>query len=374
MTVNRYDRLFAHIGSITGLLSAKQVEELFSSVETGEARDMGTAAARRGFLPADVAAAVGILASELASRRIAENIEPDTIVSSGKTTESAKPDTQIYPRALGQYHKLKQIARGAMGIIFRGERRSDGQVVALKVLPLQHITDPQDVDRFQREIETITSLAHPNIVRVFDFGQEEDFYYYVMEFLDGRSLRELIYDRGHLSPYHAAEIVRDASRGVAFAHQHGVIHRDLKPSNIMIVKDGQVKIVDFGLAFHKASQVLTATGISLGTPAYMSPEQIEGERADVNERSDIYSLGVSMYEAATGQRPFEGENQYDVMKRVLFDQPRRVDAVNPGVPAELARIVARAMARNPQDRYVRVSEMIADLDSFIEGTGKSDRT
>jgi len=371
MPVNRYDRLFAHIGSITGLLSAKQVEGLFSAVETGEARDMPTAAARLGYLPADVSAAVGILASELAARRIAENIEPDTIVSSGKSTDSAKPDTQIYPSALGQYHKLKQIARGAMGIIFKGERRSDGEVVALKVLPLQYVSDPQDIERFQREIETITSLAHPNIVRVFDFGQEEDFYYYVMEFLDGRTLRELVYDRGHLSPYHAAEIIRDAARGVAFAHQHGVIHRDLKPSNIMIVKDGLVKIVDFGLAFHKTSQILTATGISLGTPAYMSPEQIEGDRADVGERSDIYSLGVSLYEAVTGQRPFEGDNQYDVMKRVLFDEPRRAHAVNPGVPEDLSRIVARAMARNPDDRFARVGEMIAELDSFIEGTGTS---
>ncbi|MCZ7604970.1 MAG: serine/threonine protein kinase [Planctomycetota bacterium] len=370
MPVNRYDRLFAHVGSITGLLTAKQVEELFSIVETGEVRDMATAASRRGFLPADVAAAIGILASELAARRIAEHIEPDTIVGSGKSGQGQKTDTQLYPSALGQYHKLKQIARGAMGIIFRGERRSDGRVVALKVLPLQAVTDPQDVERFKREIETITSLVHPNIVRVFDFGQEEDFYYYAMEFLDGRSLRELIYDRGHLSPYHAAEIIRDAARGVAFAHQHGVIHRDLKPSNVMICKDGQVKIVDFGLAFHKTSQVLTATGISLGTPAYMSPEQIEGDRADVNERSDIYSLGVSLYEAVTGQRPFEGENQYDVMKRVLFDQPRPAALVNPSVPEELSRIAAKAMHRNPAERYHQASALIQDLDNFIDGTGR----
>lgn len=368
MPISQYDRLFAHVGSITGLLTAKQVEELFSIVETGEARDMPTAAARRGFLAADVAAAVGILASELAARRIADSIDPDTVVRRGKAGDDGRTDTQLYPSALGAYHKLKQIARGAMGIIFRGESREDGRTVALKVLPLQNVSDPQDVERFKREIETITSLVHPNIVRVFDFGQVEDFYYYVMEFLDGRTLRELIYDRGHLSPYHAAEIIRDAARGVAFAHQHGVIHRDLKPSNIMIVKDGTVKIVDFGLAFHKSSQVLTATGISLGTPAYMSPEQIEGDRPDVNERSDIYSLGVSLYEAATGQRPFEGENQYDVMKHVLFDQPRRADAVNPAVPEDLSRIIARAMARNPNDRYPRAADLIQELDAFIDAS------
>jgi serine/threonine-protein kinase len=131
-----------------------------------------------------------------------------------------------------------------------------------------------------------------------------------------------------------------------------------------------VKIVDFGLAFHKTSQVLTATGISLGTPAYMSPEQIEGDRTDVNERSDIYSLGVSLYEAVTGQRPFEGENQYDVMKRVLFDQPRPAALVNPSVPEELSRITARAMHRNPTERYNQASAMITDLDNFIDGTGR----
>jgi serine/threonine protein kinase len=130
-----------------------------------------------------------------------------------------------------------------------------------------------------------------------------------------------------------------------------------------------VKIVDFGLAFHKTSQILTATGISLGTPAYMSPEQIEGDRADVNERSDIYSLGITLYEAVTGQRPFEGENQYDVMKRVLFDEPKRANAVNAGVPEDLARVIATAMARNPDDRYAHVTALIDELDAFIEGTG-----
>lgn len=370
MSANRYDRLFAHVASITGLLTARQVEELFNAVDSGEARDMGTAASRRGFLPGDVAAAIGILAAELASRRIAEDIQPSSIVSSGRAGDGKERHSEMYPKALGGYHKLRQIARGAMGIIFKGERRSDGQTVALKVLPLQTVSDPQDIERFKREIETITSLVHPNIVRVFDFGQEEDFYYYVMEYLDGRSLRELIHDRGHLGPYHGVEIVRDAARGVAFAHQHGVIHRDIKPSNVMIGRDGQVKIVDFGLAFHKTSQILTATGISLGTPAYMSPEQIEGGRHEITERSDIYSLGVTLFETLTGQRPFEGDNQYDVMKRVLFDEARTASQANPTVPESISRLIARAMARNPNDRYGRVGEMITEMDAYLDESAK----
>jgi serine/threonine-protein kinase len=187
-----------------------------------------------------------------------------------------------------------------------------------------------------------------------------------MEYLQGRSLRELIHDRGHLSPYHGVEIIRDAARGVAYAHQHGVIHRDLKPSNIMICNDGQVKIVDFGLAFHKSSQVLTATGITLGTPAFMSPEQIEGARVDITERSDIYSLGVSLYEALTGKRPFEGDNQYDVMKRVLFDAPAAAHTANATVPEELSRIISKAMARNPEERYQRAGDLITELDKFLD--------
>lgn len=372
MPVNRYDRLFAHVASITGLLSAAQIESLFHAVEAGEARDMATAAARSGALAGDVAAAIGILASELASRRIAENLEPAGIVASGRAGVAKERDSQLYPRALGDYRNLKQIARGAMGIIFKGEHKN-GRVVALKVLPVQMVREPQDIERFKREVETITSLVHPNIVRVFDFGQDEDFYYYAMEFLDGRSLRELVQDRGHLSPFHAAEIVRDAARGLAYAHQHGVIHRDVKPSNVMICKDGSVKLVDFGLAFQKTSDVLTATGISLGTPAYMSPEQIEGGRNEINERSDIYSLGVTLYEAAAGQRPFEGDNQYDVMKRVLFDVPQPAHEANAGIPADLSRIIAKAMAKHPADRYASVAEMIAELDRFLESTERRPR-
>ncbi|GIK51189.1 MAG: hypothetical protein BroJett014_01620 [Planctomycetota bacterium] len=366
MPVSRYDRLFGHVASITGLLNAAQVEQLFSAVETGEARDMATAAARKGLLAGDLAAAVAIIASELAARRIAEDISPKAVVGSGR---NPAVDTQIYPKSLGEYRNLKQIARGAMGIIFRGEHVKSGRVVALKVLPLQMVQDMREIERFRREIETVTSLSHPNIVKIEAFGQDDDFYYYAMEFIEGRSLRELIHDRGHLSPYHAAEIVRDAARGMAYAHRHGVIHRDIKPSNLMVTKEGQVKVVDFGLAFTKASPTLTATGLSLGTPSYMSPEQIEGGRAEVTERSDIYSLGVTLYEAVTGRRPFEGENHYDVLKRVLFDEPPSAMDLNPTVPRELSLVIARAMAKSVHERYANMDAMAEALTELIDGHG-----
>ncbi|MBV6517369.1 MAG: Serine/threonine-protein kinase PknD [Planctomycetes bacterium] len=366
MPVSRYDRLFGHVASITGLLNAAQVEQLFSAVETGEARDMATAAARKGLLAGDLAAAVAIIASELAARRIAEDISPKAVVGSGRNPAVA---TQIYPKSLGEYRNLKQIARGAMGIIFRGEHVKSGRVVALKVLPLQMVQDMREIERFRREIETVTSLSHPNIVKIEAFGQDDDFYYYAMEFIEGRSLRELIHDRGHLSPYHAAEIVRDAARGMAYAHRHGVIHRDIKPSNLMVTKEGQVKVVDFGLAFTKASPTLTATGLSLGTPSYMSPEQIEGGRAEVTERSDIYSLGVTLYEAVTGRRPFEGENHYDVLKRVLFDEPPSAMDLNPTVPRELSLVIARAMAKSVHERYANMDAMAEALTELIDGHG-----
>jgi eukaryotic-like serine/threonine-protein kinase len=363
--MNKYDRLFAHVSSITGLLSASQVQALFNAVESGELRDMATAAERMGYLPGDVAASVAIIAAELATRRIAEDIEPTQIIATGSSREPGE-DSKLYPKALGGYHKMKQIARGAMGVIFKAARRSDGGVVALKVLPLQGTVNKEDIERFKREIETITSLVHPNIVRVFDFGQEEDFYFYAMEYIDGVSLRNLIQDRGHLSLYHGIEIVRDAARGVAYAHQHGVIHRDIKPSNVMIDARGQVKIVDFGLAFHKSSQILTRTGISLGTPAFMSPEQIEGGRQRITERSDIYSLGVTLYETLTGRRPFEGDNQYDVMRRVLFDEPAPAHEANPVVPENVSRVISKSMAKNPAERYSKAAEFIAELDRCLE--------
>ncbi len=363
MAVSRYDRLFGHVASITGLLNSTQIEQLFAVVEMGEARDMATAAQRKGLLSGDLAAAVAIISGELAARRIAEDISPRAVVGSGR---NPGVDARLYPKSLGDYRNLKQIARGAMGIIFRAEHVKDGRVVALKVLPLHMVQDQSEIERFRREIETVTGLEHPNIVKVIAFGQDDDFYYYAMEFLEGRSLRELIHDRGHLSPFYAAEITRDAARGLGYAHKHGVIHRDVKPSNLMICKDGVIKIVDFGLAFKKHSPNLTATGLSLGTPAYMSPEQIEGGRSEVSERSDIYSLGVTLYEATTGKRPFEGDNHYDVLKRVLFDQPIAAIEANPGVPRSLSEIVSRAMSKNPGERYSNMEEFAKALGGFIE--------
>lgn len=366
MPISKYDRLFAHVASITGLMSGSQVHACFDDIETGQSRDMGVAATKRHFIAADVAAAIGILASELTSRRIAEGVEPETIVASSASVAVSTQDSGMYPKALGNYYDLKQIARGAMGVIFKGKRSSDDAIVALKVLPSHMVDENEDIERFQREIDTITSLVHPNIVRVLDHGQEEDYYYYVMDFIDGPSLRELIRERGHLSPYQAAEIIRDTAKGVAFAHEHGVVHRDIKPSNVMMDSKGAVKLVDFGLAFRKHSQIVTATGISLGTPAYMSPEQIEEGRDAVSELSDIYSLGVTLFEAVTGQRPFEGDNQYDVMKKVLFDALPLAHEVRSSVPLELSRIIEKAMSRNQGNRYATASQFIADLDGILQ--------
>jgi serine/threonine protein kinase len=148
---------------------------------------------------------------------------------------------------------------------------------------------------------------------------------------------------------------------------HGVIHRDVKPSNLMICKDGVLKIVDFGLAFKKQSRISRQPACAcLGTPAYMSPEQIEGGRNEVSERSDIYSLGVTLYEAVTGRRPFEGDNHYDVLKRVLFDQPPSAIDLNAGLPRELSEIIGRAMAKAQQDRYGHMEEFAKALEGFIE--------
>lgn len=369
MTVSPADRLFGHVASITGLMSSSQVDACFNAVEMGEARDMATAASRKDFLAGDVAASVAIIAGELATRRIAEELDRHDVIASGKSRD-AEGNTNIYPKSLGRYRDLKQVARGAMGIIFRATG-DDGQEVALKVLPAHMVREGDEIQRFQREIETITRLVHPNIVRVFDFGQQDDYYYYAMEFLDGRSLRELIHDRGHLSAYHATEIVLEAARGLAHAHHHDVIHRDVKPSNIMIGSEGEVKLVDFGLALHKTSEILTATSISLGTPAYMSPEQIEGGREDLSPKSDIYSLGVTLYEALAGRRPFEGDNHYDVMKHVLFDQPVPIRQVRKSTPETLARIVSRCMARNPMDRYATMDEVVGVLEAFLEERDKA---
>ncbi|MCK6439723.1 MAG: serine/threonine protein kinase [Planctomycetes bacterium] len=360
----RDDKYFAHVAAVLGLLDAAQLRRISEMVERGEAKDAIDAAVTAHLLDAEAAHAIATLARALTHRKGDEPSMREIIERAPAPREDAVPIQ--HPARLGDYEVREVIGRGATGIIYHGVD-SRGRDVALKVLSLQ-LVGSDDERRFHQEIETVRKLNHPNIVTVFDYGRAGDYLYYAMEYLRGRSLRAMLNDRGFIPAFEAAEYARDASRGLAYAHEHGVVHRDVKPSNLMVTDKGRVKVVDFGLAREGVSMTLTSTGIAAGTPAYMSPEQIENADGPIDERTDIYSLGVTLYEMLAGERPFEGDSHYETMKSILFEPPLPLEEVKPGLPRSLRDIVARAMARHRDERFPAMRDMAAALDRFLNET------
>jgi len=266
---------------------------------------------------------------------------------------------------IGRYQIIREIGRGTMGIVYEAFDPKLERTVALKTV---HIApdSPESLEfeaRFQREAKAAGRLSHPNIVTVYDAGEEKGTAYIALEFLEGKVLREII-DHG-IRPA-AEEITRYAIQmadGLDYAHRFGIIHRDIKPANIVISSQGQAKISDFGIA-QLPSGDLTQTGTILGTPKYMSPEQIRGERLD--GRSDLFSLGVILYELVTGKYPFSGDSLAAIMYKILHEPPADPMLENPDSPPGMRQIIARCLAKDKQDRYETAGEMATDLRRIIE--------
>ena len=262
---------------------------------------------------------------------------------------------------LGRYVIDSEIGRGAMGVVFKATDTVLQRTVAVKTVNMALEKDHSDKyeARFFQEARAAGGLNHPNIVTVYDAGKAGDVVYMAMEYIQGVELRPLFVEGQPVGVPQALSIAAQVAEGLGYAHQQGVVHRDIKPANIMVVAEGPVKITDFGIARMRASADLTQTGVMLGSPKYMSPEQVIGKRAD--HRSDIFSLGVILYEMLTGAAPFSGENVTALMYQIVNFVPPAPSSVNPRVPEMLDFIVAKMLAKPLEERYQDAREVARDL-------------
>src|SRR6202008_3555094 len=260
---------------------------------------------------------------------------------------------------------------GGMADVYLAEDQELGRRVAIKILNDRHANDEQFVERFRREAKNAAGLSHPNLVSIYDRGEAEGTYYIAMEFLDGRSLKELIVGRGPAPIKVAIDYARQILAAVGFAHKHGIVHRDIKPHNVLVDAEGRLKVTDFGIARAGVSQ-MTEAGSIIGTAQYLSPEQARG--APVDQTSDLYSVGVVLYELLTGVVPFTGDTPVEIAMKHLSSVPEPPSAKRAEIPHDLDMVVLRALAKDASDRYQSAEEMDADLARVARGAAVSPAT
>ena len=279
-------------------------------------------------------------------------------------TTNESDSTHKAPGQLGRYQIISELGRGAMGVVYKAEDPSLTRMVSIKTinLAMQGDARAEYEARFFREAKAAGAFSHPNVIIIYDVGRERDLAYIAMELLEGTELRDIMANE-RIPLAGVLEIGAQIADGLAAAHERGVVHRDIKPANIMIVRGEQVKIMDFGIARVLASEELTQTGSLLGSPKYMSPEQIVGRAID--ERSDLFSLGVVLYEMAAGVAPFSAPDVTQLMHQIGTTVPRPPSLFNPAVPPMLDLIISKAMAKNVSERYQNATELSADLRACV---------
>ncbi len=274
------------------------------------------------------------------------------------------------PRRLGDFELVGEVGRGGMGVVYEARQVSLNRRVALKVLRFGVVADTEAMERFQREAETVAQLHHTNIVPIFAMGSEHGVAYYAMQFIEGQSLAAVQEEaRQQLRPHKPIQVAQwglQAAEALGHAHDRGVIHRDIKPSNLLLDPDGRIWLTDFGLAKRIDDVALSMTGAVVGTPRYMSPEQASAAKHPVDQRTDIYSLGATLYELATGKPLFDGLTSHDVISQILTTEPRSPRLVRADLPRDLDTILVKCLSKDPRQRYATAKDLADDLRAFTE--------
>ncbi len=259
----------------------------------------------------------------------------------------------------GRYRILETVGVGGMSVVYKAADSVESRYVAIKVLKSEFLSDERFRRRFLNESRAIAMLSHPNIVDVYDVNFEGDIQYIVMEFIEGRTLKEYMEFTGAIPENEAIGYIKQTLRALRHAHERGIVHRDIKPQNIMLLDDGTIKVMDFGIAHVSNAETITMTDTAIGSVHYISPEQARGQQTD--EKSDIYSTGVMLYEMVTGKLPFTGETPVSVALKQVQSNPRRPSEVNPKVSRGMEQIILKAMRKDPEERYQHAKEMLVDI-------------
>jgi serine/threonine protein kinase len=308
------------------------------------------------------------ISPEKSSPAVANRHSASTTVQN-ETLPSTKADLSERTKQLLslRYDLLDKLGSGGMGIVYKARDRETGEIIALKVLRSTLTDDPTFVERFRNELRLARRITHHNVCRIYDFNRVDDSAFISMEFVDGDSLREVLCRLGKLEVPQVLNIAMQICAGLGEAHSQGIIHRDLKPENVMLDRFGDVKLMDFGIA-RSLDTRSTATGSFLGTPAYMAPEQAEGKPAD--RRSDIYSLGLVLYEMSTGQAAFSGDTPLAVALKQIRETPPSPRNLQPGLPAQVEYVILKCLCKDPAKRFQAVAEVEAAL---AEGATRDER-
>ncbi len=271
-------------------------------------------------------------------------------------------ENYVGKRLDGRYEIIEIIGVGGMAVVYKAFDNIDNRIVAVKVLKDEFLQNEEFRRRFKNESKAIAVLSHPNIVKIYDVSYGDNLQYIVMEYVDGITLKEYIEQQGRLDIREAIYFVTQILRALQHAHDKGIVHRDIKPQNIMLLQDGTIKVTDFGIARFSRSETRTMTDGAIGSVHYISPEQAKGSVTDA--KTDLYSVGVVLYEMLTGKVPFQSDNAVSVALMQLQNDPVKPRELNPDIPVGLEQIVIRAMQKNPNDRYQSASEMLLDISEF----------